>query len=106
MSAVASPPVTLPYNGSMLRWAREWRGRSVEEAAAKVNVPPDRIRAWEAGGDDVPTVRQARDLAAFYGRAFLEFFYDEEPEIHRSKLIPDFRLHRDAADPHQNREIL
>jgi Zn-dependent peptidase ImmA (M78 family)/transcriptional regulator with XRE-family HTH domain len=105
MSA-AEPSVSLPYNGAMLRWARDWRGRTVEEAAARVHVTPDRIRAWEAGGDDVPTVRQARDLAEFYGRAFLEFFYDEKPEIHRSKLIPDFRLHRDAADPHQNREIL
>lgn len=97
----------LPYNGKMLRWAREWRGRSVEESAARVGVTVDRLLAWENPDDaDFPTVRQARELAAFYDRAFLEFFYDEPPRIKESGLIPDFRVHRDAPDPHGNREIL
>jgi Zn-dependent peptidase ImmA (M78 family)/DNA-binding XRE family transcriptional regulator len=101
----AETPPRLPYRGKMLRWAREWRGRTVEEAAAKLGVAPDRIEAWE-NEENFPTVRQARALADFYGRAFLEFFYDSEPEILESVLIPDFRLHRGADDPSQNREIL
>lgn len=97
----------LPYNGSMLRWARLWRGRSIDEAAEKVGVPPARILAWESNDDtDVPTVRQARILAEFYGRQFLEFFYDEPPAIKESGLVPDFRVGANAADPHGNREIL
>lgn len=103
----AETPPLLPYNGDMLRWAREWRGRTVEQAAARVSVPVRRLLEWETGSaDDRPTVRQARELASFYDRAFLEFFYDQPPEIKASGLIPDFRVAHDAPDPHGNREIL
>lgn len=103
----AEVPQKLPYNGEMLRWAREWRGRTAEEAAHRVSVPVERLIAWEDVGDaDFPTVRQARELADLYGREFLEFFYDEKPEIKESGLIPDYRLHKDADDPRSNREIL
>lgn len=105
MNADASP--LLPYNGAMLRWAREWRGRSVEEAAARVKVPVERLLNWEEPeSDDKPTVRQARELAAFYDRAFMEFFYDGPPRLHESGLIPDYRLHRGVSDPHGDRELL
>lgn len=101
----AESSLQLPYNGKMLEWARSWRGRSSEEAAERVKVKPEKIVAWEAG-DAIPSVRQARVLADYYGRAFLEFFYEKPPVIIESKLIPDFRLHRGAADPRQYREIL
>jgi len=101
--ALKTPP--LPYNGDMIRWAREWRGRTVQDAAIKLGIPDEKILAWEAGSE-TPTVRQARALAEFYGRAFLEFFYEEKPEIVRSSLIPDYRLHRGAKSPEQNRELL
>jgi Zn-dependent peptidase ImmA (M78 family) len=105
MNAETAP--YLPYNSSMLRWAREWRGRTPEEAAKKINVPVERISAWETpDSGDAPTVRQARELAEFYDRAFLEFFYDAPPAIEESGLIPDFRVAKDAPDPHKNREIL
>ena len=95
----------LPYNGAMMKWAREWRGRSPDEAAHKIGVPVDRIIAWERGVE-MPTVAMARKLADFYGRSFMEFFYEEEPEIVESELLPDYRLHKGAEDPHGNREIL
>lgn len=95
----------LPYNGDMLRWARKWRGRSLEDTAAKIGIDPSAISDWESGLR-VPTVTQARKLASFYGREFLEFFYDEPPTVASSVLVPDYRLHREAADPHSNREIL
>lgn len=101
----AESTLQLPYNGEMLKWARNWRGRSSEEAAERIKVKPEKIAAWESG-DAVPSVRQARMLADYYGRAFLEFFYEQAPKIVESKLIPDFRLHSGAADPQQNREIL
>ena len=103
----AETALHLPFNGAMMAWAREWRGRTIEEAAERISVEPDRIRQWEAGaGDNQPTVRQARRLATFYDRAFLEFFYDHPPTIEESGLVPDFRVTRDSADPHENREIL
>lgn len=103
MNAASAPQ--LPYNGAMLRWAREWRGRSVEEAAKKAGVTPERVRSWELG-EEQPTVRMARKLADFYGRSFMEFFYTDPPEIEESGLLPDYRIHKGADDPHGNREVL
>lgn len=103
MNTAAAPQ--LPYNGAMMEWARNWRGRTLEEAAHKIGVSADRVRSWEVG-EDKPTVAMARKLADFYGRSFMEFFYDEKPEIVESGLLPDYRLHKDADDPRANREIL
>ncbi|MEH3039775.1 MAG: ImmA/IrrE family metallo-endopeptidase [Sphingomonas paucimobilis] len=104
MNAEALEPPRLPFRGQMLRWAREWRGRSVEDAAKKLNTNPANIEAWERG-DGVPSVRQARILAGFYERGFLEFFLETPPPVTESALVPDFRLHRDATDPSGDREL-
>ncbi len=94
----------LPFNPDMLLWAREWRGRTVEEAAEKIGVAEDKITSWEAG-QSIPTVRQARNLASFYERPFLEFFLANKPTIPDLQSVPDFRLHRGAHDPRADREI-
>jgi len=104
MNAEALRPPPLPFNPTILRWAREWRGRTVAEAAIKLNVNEDKILAWEAG-DSVPTVRQARILASFYDRSFLEFFLSRIPNVQQNKLAPDFRLHKVAPDPRGDREV-
>jgi Zn-dependent peptidase ImmA (M78 family) len=104
MNAEALRPPPLPFNPNVLRWAREWRGRSVEEAAQKVNVNEEKLLAWEAG-NSVPTVRQARILAGFYDRSFLEFFLSRIPNVAQTKLAPDFRLHKVAPDPRGDREV-
>jgi Zn-dependent peptidase ImmA (M78 family) len=92
----------------MLRWAREWRGRTLEEAARRVQKTTADIEAWERpeeeqpeqGEASRPTVRQARELAELYDRSFLEFFRETPPPISRPELVPDFRVHRppDARD--------
>lgn len=104
MNAEALHPGALPYNAQILKWAREWRGRSVEEAAQKAHVTEERLLAWE-GGTAVPTVKQARALAGFYERPFLEFFLSRIPNVTVRRLAPDFRLHRSASDPRGDREI-
>jgi transcriptional regulator with XRE-family HTH domain len=63
----------VPFNTNVLRLARDWRQRTIEDTAKRVGTSPEHVRAWEAG-DAVPTVRQARILADFYDRPFLEFF--------------------------------
>ena len=100
--ALKSPP--LPYNPDVLRWAREWRGRSLEEAAQKANVNEDKVLEWEKGAA-TPTVRQARILAGFYERSFLEFFLSRRPNVPETQLAPDFRLHKTAPDPRGDREV-
>jgi len=104
MNAEAMRPHSLPFNPNVLRWAREWRGRSVEEAAQKINVAEDKVLAWEEGVA-VPTVRQARMLAGFYERSFLEFFLSRIPNVAETRLAPDFRLHKKAPDPRGDREV-
>lgn len=88
----------------MFKWAREWRGHTIEDAAQKLKTRPENIHAWEAG-DGAPTVRQARQLADFYGRAFLEFFLPHPPRLAESKLIPDYRLRREAETGQATREL-
>jgi transcriptional regulator with XRE-family HTH domain len=82
----------VPFNSEVLRWAREWRQRSIDDAAKKVGARPEQIKAWESG-EAVPTVRQARILADFYDRAFLEFFLPEPPDVPEPRILPDFRMH-------------
>jgi Zn-dependent peptidase ImmA (M78 family)/transcriptional regulator with XRE-family HTH domain len=100
-SATAKSP--LPVNPRVLHWARQWAGRSIEEVAGRLKLPPEQIEAWEdEGSSRAPTVRQARLLADFYERHFLEFFLEKIPKIREPVLIPDFRLYRGAADPRKS----
>jgi len=80
----------IPFNGEMLRWARNWRQRSLGAAAKRAGVTPDVVERWEQGADS-PTVRQARLLADLYERPFLEFFATEEPSVPLPAAVPDFR---------------
>ena len=52
----------------------------------------------------VPTVLQARTLADFYERPFLEFFRRSLPPVKEPDLVPDFRRPRDAKKLNAERE--
>lgn len=81
----------------MLRWAREWRGRSLEETAKKISKSKTAqdIADWENPENvAAPTVSQARILADFYDRAFLEFFLPNPPPIQPTSQIADFRVYK------------
>jgi Zn-dependent peptidase ImmA (M78 family)/transcriptional regulator with XRE-family HTH domain len=91
----------------MLEWAREWRGRTPEEAAEKLKKAPEQILAWERG-ESAPTAKQARTLAAFYGRPFLELFLSRPPFIPVPTAIPDYRMHAGAPtheETYESREF-
>jgi len=103
-AVIRQPSKVVSINPAILRWAREWRGRTVEDAADKVKKLPSDILAWEAGRS-TPTYAQARVLAQFYERAFLEFFLDEPPLLAPLELVPDFRLHRGQTNPADDREL-
>src|SRR6266446_4767935 len=92
-----------PFNPDLLRWAREWRGRTTAQAGAKLKKDAAEIEAWE-DNRGAPTVRQARILADFYDRHFLEFFLPERPEIPMPDLVPDYRMHAGIEPPTDNRE--
>ncbi len=76
----------------ILKWARESARISVEDAAKKVSVSPERYLTWE-DGIDYPTIRQAKILAKSFRRPFSLFFLPEIPKDFQ--LLQDYR--RDDA---------
>jgi Zn-dependent peptidase ImmA (M78 family)/transcriptional regulator with XRE-family HTH domain len=95
MATSAQKRQDVPFNRRVFKWARERRGRSYEDAAKGVNVAATKIAEWESG-ESKPTVRQARLLAEVYKRPFLEFFAKDLPDVAETRLVPDFRMHKDA----------
>ncbi len=105
MSTEATVRARPPYNPKMLRWAREFGVKSIDEAAQCIRVSASRIAEFEEG-DTAPTTRQGRMLAEFYGRHFLELFREAPPNIQLPKLVPDFRLYSGATAPLEDRDLI
>jgi hypothetical protein len=74
-------------NPRLLHWTRVWRGRTLEEAAART--------------------KQARELAEFYERSFLEFFFRADPPtLAEPTLVPDYRMIKNVeTDATDRREL-
>ncbi len=87
---------------AVMRWAREWRGLTIDETAEKLSVKPSQVVAWENALEQ-PTLIQARMLAKACKRPFVEFFADEPPKLQGARHIEDFRSSRrsvvDVAHP-------
>ncbi|ADG06913.1 XRE family transcriptional regulator [Kyrpidia tusciae] len=83
-------------NPSMLVWARQDCGYSLEEAARKIRVKPEVLKSWETGWDS-PTLRQLRALGKTYRRPAALFYLDTPPDDRPA--IADFRtVHRAEPD--------
>lgn len=72
----------------VLQWARESARMSLETAAAKVSITPEKLIEWEDGSGQ-PTIKQAETLAKAYKRPFAIFFLPEVPRDFT--LLQDFR---------------
>ena len=66
-------------NPDLLAWARKESGLTVDAAAKKVNVKPDRLESWESG-ELRPTVKQLRKLANAYKRPLAVFYLPKPPD--------------------------
>jgi transcriptional regulator with XRE-family HTH domain len=75
---------------SLLRWARESIGYSIEDAATKLKLRggAKQLEAWEAG-EGGPTVAQLRKAAQIYRRPLAVFFLPEPPRDFQA--MQDFR---------------
>jgi len=73
---------------SVLIWARESAGMSVEIAAQKAAVKPEKLIDWE-NGFSKPSLPQLRKLAALYRRPLAAFYLAEPPR--RFEVMHDFR---------------
>jgi Zn-dependent peptidase ImmA (M78 family) len=72
----------------LLVWARNTAGFSVEVAAEKAHVKPDKLQAWEAGSE-FPTIPQLRRLAQTYKRPLAVFYLPSPPRLFDA--MRDFR---------------
>jgi transcriptional regulator with XRE-family HTH domain len=64
---------------ALLIWARERSGLQLEQAAQKLKIAPDILRAWETGADR-PSISQVRKLGEVYKRPLAVFFLPEPPK--------------------------
>lgn len=62
----------------LLVWAREKAGLRREEAAQRLGIRADRLRAWEAG-EERPSIAQLRKVGELYKRPLAVFFLPEPP---------------------------
>jgi Zn-dependent peptidase ImmA (M78 family)/DNA-binding XRE family transcriptional regulator len=63
---------------AVAKWARETAHMTLEIAAEKVSISPERLKEWE-NGQGQPTILQAQKLAAIYHRPFALFFLPQPP---------------------------
>jgi len=89
-------------NREILSWAREQSGLTVEAAAKKLQVKPERLTSWEAGSDE-PTIKQLRTLAHGYHFSFAIFFLSAPPEGYQP--IRDYRRLFAAAEHELSPEL-
>jgi len=62
----------------LLEWARSDAGFTLEQAAKRITVKPERLAEWEAG-TRWPTITQLRKIAEVYHRPLAVFFLDVPP---------------------------
>lgn len=87
---------------SVLRWARESQGYSIDDVAQHLKRDRAEIEAWEAG-TAAPTYAQLEDLAyKLYKRPLAVFFLPgppHEPSVKKEfRTLPEFELDQLAAD--------
>lgn len=75
-------------NPEVLRWARGRLGMDIGAAAAAAGVKSEQLQRWETG-DDLPTFRQAQNIAQVLHAPFGFLFLPQPPE--EALLLPDLR---------------
>jgi Zn-dependent peptidase ImmA (M78 family) len=93
---------TLGVQPTVLRWARESQGYSLDDVAIHLKRDIDEIIAWETGAAS-PTYAQLESLAyGLYKRPLAVFFLPTPPKERKVKqefrTLPDSELERLAAD--------
>lgn len=73
---------------SVLTWARESAGLTLESAAQKLGVKPEQLSTWEAGTAR-PSIPQLRKAAQAYRRPLAAFYLPDAPR--RFEVMHDFR---------------
>jgi Zn-dependent peptidase ImmA (M78 family) len=72
----------------LLVWARDQSRLTIQAAAAKLHVKPERLEAWERGQEE-PTIRQLRNAAKVYHLTLAVFYLQSPPWLYQP--IRDYR---------------
>ncbi len=83
-------------NPDLLKWTRDESGRSVSDAAKKIKLDKEKYMLLETGNQH-PTLRQLKDLAAYYKRPVGIFFLPSAPKS--TKKPKDYRAHKGNLSP-------
>ena len=88
---------------SVMRWARESMGMSIEDVAHKLKRSPEEVLAWEAPNGASPTYAQLENLAyKVFKRPLAVFFLPappvEMPPAREFRTLPDADLQALHAD--------
>ena len=88
---------------SVIRWARESMGMSIEDVAHKLKKSSEEVVAWESEGGVSPTYSQLENLAyKVFKRPLAVFFLpappDEIPPVREFRTLPDTDLQTLHAD--------
>ena len=93
---------TVTVNPSILAWAREESGYSVDRVARRLQVKEERVLSWEMG-ERQPTLRQLEKLAWFFHRPFSVFFLPRPPQL--PPLAADYRRLPGVEPGHESPEL-
>lgn len=88
---------------SIIRWARESMGMSIEDVAYKLKRPLEEVLAWEADDGASPTYAQLENLAYKVFKRPLAIFFlpappNEIPPVREFRTLPDADLQTLHAD--------
>lgn len=94
----------ISVESSVLKWARETIGKSIEDVARRLDLSENVVEKWESG-EKRPTLRQLRELSTFYKRPLAVFFLPAPPE--EAPMPTDFRtLPKTAQKPFSEKTLL
>jgi transcriptional regulator with XRE-family HTH domain len=89
--------MNLCINATILTWARERNGFSVEELAEKAHISPNEIEMWEAG-IEAPSYEHLEDMADYLKTPVAVFFFPEPPNLDDPKKkfrrLPEYEFDR------------
>lgn len=94
----------ISVESSVLKWARETIGKSIEDVARRLDLSENVVERWERG-EKRPTLKQLRELSKFYKRPLAAFFLAAPPA--EAPMPTDFRtLPRKVKKPFSEKTLL
>ena len=94
--------MNVSINPSILRWARERVGHTLESLALKMHRDVEQIARWENGDEDIPYTGLEELAYSHLKIPIALFFFPEPPDledpINRFRRIPDSEIERFSPD--------